>query len=184
MIATASTAFAAAYLLVGLLVLAPRKSGYSHLRHTISEIGETGARDQRLVALGLFLPVGLLMLMVAALERTAAPAVAALALCIAVGYVGAALFPCDPGSPMSGSARQGIHNLAGAVQYIGGGFALMTIAADAGQPFRAAGFIVLAAAVGLSVLPPGPGRGLLQRAAEACLFGCLGLAAWQLGSAA
>ena len=46
-------------------MLAPRKAGYSHVMHTISEIGELGARDQRFVALGLFLPVGLCLLFVA-----------------------------------------------------------------------------------------------------------------------
>lgn len=183
MLATAITALAAGYLFVTLFVLAPRKAGYSHLKHTISEIGETGTIHQRFVAFGLFLPVGLLLLVVAYLARSASPAVAALALCIAVGYLGAALFPCDPGSPLYGSTRQAVHNLAGAVEYFGGGFALMTIARDLGQPFKLAGFIVLGTAVALSVMPSS-GRGILQRVAEISLFGCLGLAVWRLGSVA
>jgi len=184
MLATLATIAAASYLFIALFVLAPRKAGYSHFRHTISELGETGARDQHFVAFGLFLPVGLLLLVVALLVRTSSPPVAALALCIAVGYIGAALFPCDPGSPMSGSGRQAVHNLAGAVEYIGGGFALMAIARDSGQPFKLAGFIVLGVAIGLSILPARAGRGILQRVAETCLFGCLGLAAWRLGATA
>lgn len=184
MLAIVATIIAAAYLFTALSVLAPRKAGYRHVRHTISEIGEVGARDQRFVAFGLFLPVGSLLLLVAWLVRPSSPPVAALALCIAVGYLGAALFPCDPGSPVSGSGRQALHNLAGAVEYIGGGFALMTIARDSGQPFKLAGFVVLAAAIGLSVVPASAGRGILQRVAELALFGCLGLAAWRLGSAA
>jgi hypothetical protein len=183
MLATAITAIAAAYLFASLVALAPRKAGYSHLRHTISEIGETGARDQRFVALGLFLPVGLALLLVACLLRPASTPAAALALCIAIGYIGAAAFPCDPGSPLSGTPRQALHNLAGAVEYIGGGFALMTLARDLGQPFKFAGFIVLAAAVGLSVVPAGAGRGILQRVAEPCLFAGLALAAWRLDAA-
>ncbi|MFT3896923.1 MAG: DUF998 domain-containing protein [Thermomonas sp.] len=184
MLATATTIIAATYLFGAMLVFAPRKPGYSHVRHTISEIGETGARDRRFVAFGVFLPVGLLLLLVAWFVCPASPPVAALALCIAVGYLGAALFPCDPGSPVSGSARQGVHNLAGAVEYIGGGFALMTIARESGQPYRLAGFIVLGVAIGLSIVPARAGRGILQRIAEASLFGCLGLAAWRLGSPA
>jgi len=183
MLATSLTAIAAAYLFTTLFVLAPHKAGYSHIKHTISEIGEAGSRHQRFVAFGLFLPVGLLLLVVAYLARSASPAVAALALSIAVGYIGAALFPCDPGSPLSGSFRQAMHNFAGAVEYIGGSFALMTIARDFGQPFKLAGFIVLGMAIGLSVIPSNAGRGILQRIAEVCLFGFLGLAVWQLGPA-
>ena len=170
-------AAAAAYLAVSLLILAPRKRGYSHIRHTISELGEAGAPDQRLVAVGIFLPVGLLLLAEAYLLRVSWPPAAALALCIAVGYLGAAVFPCDPGSPASGSARQGMHNLAGGVEYVGGGFALLTLAKDLGDPFRIAGFIVLGAAVALTVMPASPVRGLIQRIAELCLFGGLTLAA-------
>jgi len=78
---------------------------------------------------------------------------------------------------LSGCARQAIHNLAGAVEYIGGGFALMTIARELGQPFKIAGFI----AIGLSLIPSSAGRGILQRIVEACLFGGLGLAVWRGG---
>jgi hypothetical protein len=184
MLATVVTALAAGYLFAMLFVLAPHKAGYSHFRHTISEIGESGARHERFVAWGLFLPIGLASLIVAWIARPASPAVAALAACIGVGYVGAALCPCDPGSPLWGSSRQTLHNLAGAVEYTGGGFALMTLAREFGQPFGMGGFVVLGSAVGLSVVPPGAGRGLLQRIAELCLFGCLGLALWRLPSGA
>jgi hypothetical protein len=183
-LATAITALTALYLLAGLLVLAPRKPGYSHVAHSISELGETGAPDRRRVALGLFLPIGLALLPVAWLLRPASPEAAALALCIAVGYAGAAAFPCDPGSPMYGTARQALHNVAGAVEYVGGGVALMKLAEGAGQPFKAAGFVVLGTAVALSVLPSNSLRGIIQRIAEACLFGGLALAAWQAGAAA
>ncbi|GAA5002281.1 DUF998 domain-containing protein [Pseudoluteimonas lycopersici] len=178
--ATAITIVAALYLFVALIALAPRKPGYSHFRHSISEIGETGAPHQRFVALGLFLPVGLALLLVAFLLRPALPAAAtALALCLAIGYIGAAVFPCDPGSPMSGTWRQGLHNLAGGVEYIGGGFALMALSENLGQPFKLAGFIVLGAAIAISVVPSSPVRGLIQRIAETCLFGGLAWASWQ-----
>lgn len=182
MIAIGLTAIAAAYLFTGLLVLARRKDGYSHIKHTISEIGEIGAPDQRFVAFGLFLPIGLLLLAVAFLVRTESPALAALALCIAIGYLVAALFPCDPGSPFSGTTRQALHNLGGAVEYIGGGFALMTIAESFGQPFKAAGFLVLGSAIALSFIPSTSVRGIIQRIAEACLFGGLALALWRVGA--
>lgn len=179
MLTIALTAIAATYLLGSLIVLAPKKSGYSHLKHTISEIGEIGARHQRFVAYGLFLPIGLLLLLVAYLIQSASTPSAALALSIAIGYLVAAAFPCDPGSPLLGTARQAIHNLGGAVEYIGGGFALMALAESFGQSFKAAGFVVLGSAIALSVIPSTSVRGIIQRAAEACLFVGLALAVWR-----
>ncbi len=183
MLATAITTLAATYLFASLFALAPRKAGYSHLKHTISEIGEIGAPGQRFVAFGLFLPIGLLLLLVAYLVRPSLPAAAALALCIAIGYIGAAAFPCDPGSPFSGTSRQALHNLFGAAQYIGGGFALMTLAETFGQPFKLAGFVVLGSAIALSVIPSNSVRGIIQRTAEICLFGGLAMAVWRAGAA-
>jgi hypothetical protein len=173
----ALTVIAAVYLAAGILVFARRRPDYRHRRDTISELGETGARDQRLVAFALFLPVGLVLLLVAVLLRPVSDAASMLALAIAIGYVGAALFPCDPGSPLSGSTRQSLHNLAGGVEYIGGGFALLTLARDLGPSFQAAGFVVLGVAIALTVLPSLRVRGAIQRVAELCLFGGLALAA-------
>lgn len=183
MLATAITAIAAAYLFASLIALVPRKTGYSHIKHSISEIGEIGAPDQRFVAFGLFLPIGLVLLLVAYLVRPASPTAAGLALCIAIGYIGAAAFPCDPGSPLFGTARQILHNLAGAVEYAGGGFVLMKLAESFGQPFKTAGFVVLGAVIALSVLPSNSVRGIIQRIAETCLFGGLALAVWRIGAA-
>jgi hypothetical membrane protein len=177
MLASALAAIAAIFLAVALAVLGARKPGYRHRANTISEIGENGAPDQRLVAIGAFLPIGLAMLMAAFLTREVS-SIAALGIAIAVGYLGAAAFPCDPGSPASGTARQSLHNLAGAVEYIGGGFALMTIARDFGVSFQVAGAIVLVSAIALTVLASTSIRGLIQRIAEACLFGGFVSAAW------
>lgn len=177
----ALTVFAAAHLLVLLFFLGAKRPGYSHLRHTISELGEVGAPHQRLVAFGVFLPVGALLVLVASLARLLAPEPALLALCIAIGYLVAALFPCDVGSPLSGTNRQAVHNLGGAVEYIGGAFALLRIAEHFGQPFRAAGFIVLAIAIAISLPPFAAIRGLIQRIAELGLFGGLALALWRIG---
>lgn len=183
MLATVVTAIAALYLFASLIALAPRKAGYSHIKHSISEIGEIGAPNQRFVAFGLFLPIGLVLVLVAYLVRPASPAATALALCIAIGYIGAAAFPCDPGSPLLGTRRQVLHNLAGAVEYAGGGFALMNLSQSFGQPFKAAGFVVLGTVLALVVLPSNSVRGIIQRIAETWLFGGLALAAWRVGAA-
>jgi hypothetical protein len=180
--AVAIAVLAATYLAVCLPLLARRKPGYSPLRHTISEIGETGAPDQRFVALGLFLPIGLALLLAAYLLRLHSSAAAALALAIAIGYLGAAAFPCDPGSPLSGSAKQSLHNLAGGIEYVGGAFALVTLAREIGQPFQLLGFIVFGATIAISLLPSTSLRGAVQRVAELCLFGGLAWAAWRVAT--
>jgi hypothetical protein len=170
------TLAAALYLSAALLVLGARKPAYSHLRHTISELGESGAPQAGLVATGLFLPIGLGMVLVAWLSRPLGSGISALALCIAVGYLAAAAFPCDPGSPLSGSWRQGLHNQGGAVQYGGGAAVLLQMSGQAGQPFRAFGLCVIVALIALSAPPLASVRGLAQRVAEGCLFGGLALA--------
>ncbi len=164
---------AAALLLTGGVVhFGRRKPGYAHFRHTLSELGETGAPDQGPVAWGLFLPVGLLVLGAGLLARGPA---APLAFCLATGYLGAAAFPCDPGSPASGTWRQGLHNLAGGVEYVGGGLVLLRLG-QGGWPLGTwAGGAVLGAAGALTLLPTSPGRGLIQRVAELLLFGTLAL---------
>ena len=183
MLTTTISTLVAAYLFVCLFILAPKKPGYSQVKHTISEIGEVGAPNQHFVAFGLFLPIGLLMLLVAYLSQPTSMPSAALALCIAIGYLVAAAFPCDSGSPISGTARQAIHNLGGAVEYVGGGSALMTLSESFGQPFKMAGFVVFAAVVALSVMPSTSVRGIIQRVAELCLFGGVAVSVWQTSGA-
>lgn len=178
MLAIIITLSSTAYLFAFLLLLGTRKPGYSQIRHTISELGEMGAPHQRLVAVSVFFPVGLALLLVAYLVQQLGVEIAALALCISVGYLVATAFPCDAGSPLSGTNRQAIHNLGGAVEYIGGGFALFRISEHFGQPFQAASFVVLAIAFGISLQPLAPVRGLIQRIAELCLLGGLAAAIW------
>jgi hypothetical protein len=172
------TVLAAAYLLAQVLIIARRRPRYSHIRHTISELGEFGAAEQRFVAGAVFLPVGAVLLIVGALARPLNQSAALLALCIAIGYLVAAAFPCDPGSPLSGSFRQALHNLGGAVEYVGGGVALLLLSETLGPAFRLAGFVVLGAAIALSVPGITAIRGVVQRAAELCLFVGLALAIW------
>lgn len=161
-------------LLVGMGYFGWRKPAYSHGQDTISELGEVGSPLSRAVSYGLFLPVGILLELVAAL--TDFTALAGLAGCIGTGYIVAGLFPCDMGSPLSGSGRQQIHNLGGAVEYIGGAYWLAQLSPrllvlDYNLYALAAGSLIVG-----SILLSIPGlviRGLIQRMMEGILFGAL-----------
>ncbi len=143
--------------------------GYSHVRHTISELGEVGAPSSKLVSFDVFLPFGLSLLVVSWLSRAGSPAASNLAACIAVGYLGAALFPCDPGSPLVGSWRQSLHNFAGAIQYVGGATVIWSLS-SAHSLFTVPAVAVGLAAVLLSVPAASPWRGAIQRVAELALL--------------
>lgn len=171
----------AIYLAAAIVGFALRRSDYSHLQNSISELGEFGARDSALVSWGVFFPVGLGAAALAVhFWRNGARAAGILAACIATGYIVAAFFRCDPGSPLSGSGRQAIHNLGGAVEYFGGAAALLLMAR--GSPrlrwvFAIAGVVVLLVSIGVSVPDLAHLRGLIQRCGETCQFGALILAA-------
>jgi hypothetical protein len=185
----------ASFLGAGIVYFAFRICGYSHTRHTISELGEIGGQYSRLVGMGLFLPVGLCCLALArACAGTVAPSdlskgASTLAISLAVGYLVAAFFPCDPGSPLQGSWRQGVHNLGGGAEYVGGASALWLIGGSlrAGAPHSAIGatFIVGACLVGSAVIVLSTPalfrwRGAIQRIAELVLFVALVVVAWCL----
>lgn len=163
-------------LVLALVLLARNKPGYSHWRHTISELGEEGSPDQALVSLAVFLPISVAMGIAAYLLNASLQPAAILALGLATGYFAAAIMPCDPGSPLTGSFNQGMHNLGGGIQYVAGAWALLRLGEPHGLPFRVAGFVVIAALIGLSF--PQAWRGAVQRSAEACLFGGLAAAIW------
>ncbi len=164
------------FLALGIARFGARKPGYSHVRDTISELGEMGDPNARPVAFGLFLPVGLALVVVALLVRGTASATGSLALCIAIGYIVAAFAPCDPGSPARGSVRQSAHNVGGAVEYIGGTFVLFRLAETGGVIFRIAAAMVVLAIIVFSVPALAAVRGIVQRVAEVALFGGLALA--------
>lgn len=156
---------------------------YAGVRQYISELGALGAPNAALINFGVFLPTGLLALVTVLWLATKAPRhlrlPVLLLLGLAVGNVGAALIPCDPGCPAEGSPRQAVHNLLGLVQYLSGSVGLVWLGRRAGQP----GLVVAGLAVFACLyLMGGPGaawRGLWQRVAELMLYGALPFLAWQ-----
>ena len=110
--------FVIVLLITGNFYFSGKKTGYSNIRHTISELGETGSAYEKQAGFGLFLPTGILLAVISYLAKDNINAMG-LALSLAAGYVAAAFFPCDPGSPSSGTWKQQVHNLGGFIEYAG-----------------------------------------------------------------
>jgi len=164
-----------AYLIAGILYYGYKKSGYDHFKHTISELGETGTPWEKQVGFGLFLPVGIGLLVIA-FTHWDHEIVRGLSVCLAVGYLVAAFFPCDKGSPSSGSRKQQVHNLGGFIEYAGSIFFLVKAGeydlGILGINFKIIGYIVIVCVI-ITSIPGNPVRGLAQRVAELLLFGAL-----------
>jgi len=109
---------------------------YQQMRDYISELGAVAAPHAWWVAWFGFLPIGLLTAMTALLLPGALPkgrlAMVApllmLGVGVTLGYLGAIVWPCDPGCPAVGSATQQIHNLLGLLEYGLGGLGLLLFA--------------------------------------------------------
>ena len=118
---------ASSLVLAGTWMFALLRPEYSHIRNTISELGEYGAPLSPLVSFGFFLPAGVLVWIALYLaypfcSNNTLTSVGIMAFAsLGFGYVMSAFFPCDPGSPLFGSWRQHAHNIAGFVEYLGTG---------------------------------------------------------------
>jgi hypothetical protein len=169
------------------------KPGYSHTANFLSELNATGTPWARELGLYGFLPLGLLVaaFLVAAwspaLRAGASPVALLLLFSQPIAYLGVAFAPCDAGCPASGSASQAAHNLIALVTYFAAGagfFALSRATALRGTPFRpllvGAGVAWLALFVLMLQPALAPWRGLLQRLAEAILFGVFAVLAWRV----
>lgn len=163
----------AVYLATGVIYFATRRKYYHHLQHTISELGEKDAPEAKTVNFGLFLPVGVFLISLGL--TTDFSIVKGLAFCLAAGYLVAAFFPCDPGSPWSGSTRQQIHNLGGFVEYAGGLYFINSLSEEIEILSLSRNTIIgiLLVCIVLTSIPGISIRGLAQRIAEFILFGSL-----------
>ncbi len=164
---------ASVYLLGSTLYFGNKAPGYNHVSGTISELGESGSVFEKNISYGVFLPVGLSLLLMSTLlyfqglHDETQKSLCGLGTCVGVGYVVAAFFPCDPGSPLSGSTRQSIHNLGGIIEYLGGAYFLTVSSVPL---MRTIGFLVLSLAIMMSFSFCLRWRGLIQRFAELGLF--------------
>lgn len=162
-----------------------RKPGYSHLRDTISELGEIGSPVGRSVSYLGFVPTGILLWLFllaasAAVPKDAADALPILSL-VGAGYVFGGIFRCDTGAPFVGSWRNTLHNLAGGLEYVGAAGAFTTFKhsefwSPLSDVLTPAGIVVFVCLLGMSF--PHPFRGLVQRVAETIIFGGIVLVGW------
>jgi len=171
------------------------RPGYAHTSQFISELGERGAEYGGLVSALGFAPTGLLVLLFLAFAAPAFPrswrtAIGLLGFAaVGVAYLVASIARCDAGCPSKGSTAQTVHNLFGALEYIGAfaGLLLLASAFATAPAWRslAAATRVCAIAVGagfaLAVVPSlAPLRGISQRLAEAGIFLWIALVATAL----
>jgi len=163
--------FSFVYLAIGIVYFGSRKKHYSHIKDTISELAETGSDNEKLVSYVLFLPVGILLFIIGFATQNAI--LKGLSFCLGTGYVVTAFFPCDAGSPLIGSRKQAVHNIAGVIQYAGGLFFLWQ-AAEKNIHFFFGTYKAIAISVMVCILiisfPKNPVRGLVQRITELLLF--------------
>lgn len=171
----------------GALVFSRTKPFYSHIRQTISELGERGFSVAGNVAWLGFFPAGIFIWLFCAAVWFAVPiedireAVMLYGL-YGLAYIGAALFPCDAGAPLIGSWRNNLHNAFAIAGYLGGAGALYILegAYSVSQPAMATAFRSLAFAVIAGLILMGQGwlarwRGLIQRLLEAALLAAMPL---------
>lgn len=156
----------------GIFYFGSKKKHYNQVKHTISELGENGSPVANRVNFGLFLPAGLLLLLIA-MNAGNNGFLPGYSICIATGYLVAAFFPCDPGSPQTGSSRQHLHNLGGLIEYAGASLYLYKAEEIFDTPFiigykLSAGIIIICMV--LISIPSIRPRGFIQRIAETVLF--------------
>lgn len=181
---------AATWLLLGTVISARSISFYSHLRQTISELAAHGTKRAHRISWLVFFPVGVLVWMFCfffSFASGTSPAVAEamwLYSLVGAGYVGAALFPCDFGAPLYGTWRNNIHVAFGIAEYLGGIAGLYLLEqwfAARGDDASALLLRMLAFSIAICIILMAQSwlkqwRGLLQRIAEAALFGGMILA--------
>ncbi len=161
---------------------------YDPVSQFISELSAQGAPGGSSMALGAFLPIGLLVLTFCTLSaglldgsrraRIGFTCVAA----VGVAYALTPLFPCDPGCPPWGSLSQDAHTLLGIGEYAGFVIGAIVLAGVFGRYSPWLSFYTLtsaaftAAAIFLAFRPDNhEWRGALQRIAEGSIFIWIGV---------
>jgi len=158
--------------------------GYDHNAQFISELGATGAPYGQTVSWLGFLPAGVFGVLFALFAWLAAPRSLLATLgfvgivLFAIGYIGAAFFPCDFGCrPAEPSASQVMHNLGGLAGYFLAPLTLAFLSIAARKWPNALYLVVLGVIGGVSALlaltvfePDFEYVGMAQRVLEASVL--------------
>ena len=170
--------------------------GYSHVRHYISVLGSRGAPHADLVNYLGFLPTGLATLVFIFAVGPGLPGSPRVRrarfflAAFAIGYIGTAFLPCDPGCPALGSISQCLHSLLAVCGYTGAiiGLALLGTSFRRDEHWRNVAMftwlcaVAVAVGFGLMLLPAlAPWRGLTQRVAEGAVFAWVVTVAFRAG---
>ncbi len=159
------------YLVFGVCFYAQKRPVYSHLKHSISELGENGSDFEKQVGFIVFVPVGLGFLLLAGIIYADNWPAAVLAGAMGFSYFFSAFFPCAPGTPVSGSWKNSIHNLVGGVAYITMGYQLKALIDQQVGWYVEVAFITLAVFLFNFIIGwPKQLVGLTQRVAESAVF--------------
>lgn len=154
----------ALYLALSTACLGRVSSGYSALGQTLSELGAVGAPYARLANYGVFLPVGLCCAWLA-WHATPFSAQGLLATGLAVGYLGATIWPLHPNRRW----QRILHLLCGGLEYMGGLSALFLLSTHGRLPISIPWFALLLL-LAILLPPRWAPAGLAQRMLEAILF--------------
>lgn len=167
------------------IYFARRTVGYSSRLNTLSELGATGSPHQKSVSWFYFLPLSIAIIIFVMLGQSAITFLTqdtwvwGMVGLVGVGYLIAALFPCDQGAPIGGSVSNKVHNIAGLLEYLGAGVGLIFMGGGAIQnsaPPHMTVYLILSGSVILLslvmlILPSfNRVRGWVQRLAEASFF--------------
>lgn len=163
------TVVAAVFWAISLSYWGKKLVGYRQIEHTISELAASGNATEQRVSYGFFMPLGMAMAIVAYLTM-GNEATLLLSLSLAVGYIGAALFPIDQGAPMMGSWKNAVHTLCGSASYLLALAGFEGAGREMGMPYTMGKFLVLAF-VGIVYFPRlRDFRGLAQKVLEVAIF--------------
>ena len=159
------------YLFSAVTYYAAKVPAYSHIKHTISELGANGTEIENAVGFKVFMPVGLGFIFLAGLTYATNWPVAVLAGAMGFSYFLSAFFPCDPGTPATGSWKNSIHNLVGGVAYVTMSYQLKQLIDLQFGWYAELAFVALAVFLFNFIIGwPKQVVGLTQRLAETAVF--------------
>lgn len=159
------------YWALGIAFYASKRESYDHSRDTISELGEAGSAYEMQVAYAVFVPVGLGLMAIAYALHASDQHLSLLCGFMGLSYFLSAFFPCDPGTPLSGSWKNAVHNLIGGVCYAAMVYQLRELSElDGGAHFDVSFMLLAGFLIAFVIGWPKRLIGLAQRVAEASVL--------------